>query len=119
MNINMIFHMELSDSDTLTDKYVDNIFFKQDDKIVLIDMQIYNDDIKTFFQELRQHFNNVWLEKFKINDEITSFSELNKTLGNYPSHIGHSYLSDSFISEYKLSSTSKKLLDYFYGINLL
>ena len=79
--------------------------------------------IPAFISELCKYFNSVWLEEYRFKDKIDSLEQLNtKYLHNYPSNQGYRILDDSFTGPDApidiLSTTSKNLLGYFYGIHL-
>ena len=79
--------------------------------------------IPAFISELCKYFNSVWLEEYQFKDKIDSLEQLNtKYLHNYPSNQGYRILDDSFTGPDApidiLSTTSKNLLGYFYGIHL-
>lgn len=118
--MNMIFDLDLSDKNTLTDKYIDNQFFTYEDKEVLIEYFITDYDIECFFNELRIFFNKTWQEKYKINHDIKSFDDLNKILEEYPSTKGYIILENTFsaVDTSNLNNISKRILSYFYNIHL-
>jgi hypothetical protein len=79
--------------------------------------------IPTFIKELCEYFNAAWLEVYRFNDNVDSLEQLNKKyLHDYPSNQGYRILDDSFTCPDApfdiLSTTSKNLLGYFYGIYL-
>jgi hypothetical protein len=79
--------------------------------------------IAIFITELTAYFNNVWLEEHFIKEKPTSLDELNKKhLSNYPSNSGYRILDESFTGDACpiniLSDESKRLLGYFYNIQL-
>ena len=79
--------------------------------------------IEIFLLEIREYFNTVWGEEYNIKNELESLEELNRDhLEDYPSTAGHYILDDSFTGPSCpvdiLSSTSKIVLGYFYGIHL-
>ena len=118
--MNMIFDLNLSDKNTLTDKYIDNLFFTYKDKKVLIENFITDYDIECFFNEIRQFFNKTWEEKYKINHDIKSFDDLNKILEDYPSTGGYMILENTFtaVDTTNINNISKEILGYFYSIHL-
>jgi hypothetical protein len=79
--------------------------------------------IELFLLEIREYFNTEWIEEYNIKNELKSLDELNHNhLEDYPSTAGHHILDDSFTGPLCpvdiLSSTSKTVLGYFYGIHL-
>ena len=79
--------------------------------------------IDIFITELTEYFNNVWLEEHFIKEKPISLDELNeKHLSNYPSNSGYRILDESFTGDACpiniLSDESKRLLGYFYNIQL-
>ena len=80
-------------------------------------------DIELFIKELIVYFNRVWFPDYRIPDSITTLDEIHEEyLLDYPSMGGYHIIDDSFTGLdcpiHLLSSTSKSLLDYFYGIHL-
>lgn len=100
----------------------DSKFITSDDLIYFTNNNIdYNVDMPIFLQEIRAYFNEVWQDEYIIKDEIESIDELNsKYLLDYPSTGGYYILEDSFTSDHTvmLSSKSKHILGYLYNIHL-
>jgi hypothetical protein len=98
-------------------------FVTPEDIIELTKHDVKESDITTFIQELVTYFNSVWIKDELIKKEIYSLDQLNKDyLLDYPSTGGYHIIDDSFTGPTCpvniLSSKSKALLGYFYGINL-
>jgi hypothetical protein len=80
-------------------------------------------EIELFIKELIEYFNSVWYPDYRIPDSITTLDEIHEEyLLDYPSTGGYHIIDDSFTGPdcpiHLLSSTSKSLVGYFYGIHL-
>ena len=98
-------------------------FVTPEDIIELTKHDEHESDITTFIQELVTYFNSVWIKDTAIKKEIYSLDQLNNDyLLGYPSTCGYHIIDDSFTGPTCpvniLSSKSKSLLGYFYGIHL-
>lgn len=83
----------------------------------------FNTDFPVFLLELYNYLQTVWNKKYHY--ELApllhnNIDEFNKYI-NYPSHEGYEILSDSFINYNSdiMSENSLKLLNYFYGIDII
>ena len=81
----------------------------------------YHKDIVIFLKEIKNYFNSVWKDTYKI-EELESIQDLNKKyLLDYPSWGGYYILEDSFSGSHNiiiLSNTSIIILKYFYDISI-